>query len=580
MKSLMRHSIQMIVHHLTSWQRMMHNHTLIETARNRALVIGGAFFLGFIVIAVRLTEVMVFRDNARPVLDPLALSSQFTTSRADIVDRNGEILATHLVTGSVYANPKVIIDPKDAATKLSALIPELNYDQLYKKLTSDKGFIWLIRHIPPKVQDEVNRLGIPGIYLHRDEKRLYPFGNLVSHVLGYCGIDNMGLAGVEKFFDTRLRENKEPLQLAIDIRIQHLIHDELKAAIDYFHAEGGNVMVMDVKTGEIVAMVSLPDYDPNLPNQNHVEATFNRNTLGIYESGSTFKIYNTAIALETGTAHLGTIYDASRPIPVGRKSITDFKGQNRPLTVKEVFVHSSNIGSAKMALAFGAEAQKQFLGRFGLLNMPTLELPEVGSPLVPRSWSSVTTMTVAYGYGIAVSPLQNLVGVHAVVTGYKKHPTILKCLIPPEEREDINPRVISERTSQTVRHLMRLVVSEGTAKTANVPGYNVFGKTGTAHKNKGRAYNNSRSTFFIGGFPEENPRYLINLVLDDPKPRKETYGYATGGWTAAPTAGKMIARLVTLLGIEQSPQNDVQLNNHMNNRGTSHPIDVNHITHE
>ena len=543
-----RRSLGVLIHHLTSWQQAIRDHTILETARNRSLTLAGIFLLSFTVIGLRLTEIMVLRSKGLTVSPQLAFSTEKPITRADIVDRNGDILATHLITGSIYANPKVIINAEEAAFKLSKLIPDLNYDTVLRKLKSEKGFTWLIRHIPPKIQNEVNQLGLPGIYLQRDEKRLYPFGNLLSHVLGYCGIDNLGLAGVEKYFDSQLRQNKEPLELSIDIRIQHMVHDELSQAVQHFKAEGGNAIVMSTK-GEVIAMVSLPDYDPNLPNQNHVETTFNRNTLGLYESGSTFKIYNTAISLETKTAKITSIYDASTPIKVGRKSITDFKGKNRPLDLREIFIYSSNIGSAKMALDFGGEVQKQFLGRFGLLTAPQIELPEIGSPLVPRTWRDVTTMTIAYGYGIAVSPLQLITGVLSVITGVTRPATLIK------RKEDYVPayaetRVVSEKTSAQIRDLMRLVVTEGTAKKANVPGYNVIGKTGTAHKNKGKNYNNARLTSFIGAFPKDNPQYIMVLFLDNPQPTKETYGYATGGWNAAPTGGKIIARIAPLLGVE------------------------------
>lgn len=573
-------SLQMIVHHLTSWQQAIRDRSIMEKARNRSLVMGGVFLLAFLMIVVRLSDVMVFRSfglDDGPVV-ATRTSNLPVTARADILDRNGEILATHIVTGSVYANAKVINDPEGTARKLSKLIPELNYDTLLRKLKSDKGFIWLVRHIPPRLQKEVNNLGLPGIYLHRDERRLYPYGNLVSHVLGYCGIDDNGLAGTEKYFDTMLRDNKEPLQLSIDIRVQHVVHDELSNAINHFQAEGGNVMVMNVKTRELVAMVSLPDYDPNLPNQNPLETTFNRNTLGLYESGSTFKIFNTAIALETGKAKLSSLYDASSPIKIGAHKITDFKGKNRVMDVQEVFIYSSNIGSAKMALDFGKEAQRQYLGRFGILEAPSIELPEVATPLLPKAWRDVTTMTVAYGYGIAVSPLQLINGVVTVLTGTKRNPTLLK-RDPNLLSDEDAPVVVSEKTSTHIRNLMRLVVSEGTAKSANVPGYDVIGKTGTAHKNKGKQYNNARLTSFVGAFPKDNPEYIVILFLDNPKPQKETYGYATAGWTAAPTGGKIIARIAPILGV--APRCENGLNNSIENKiiAIRHTVETHDETH-
>lgn len=529
----------------------MHDKSVLEMARNRALVMGGLFCLAFSLITLRLFDVMVFHSRPEPSGSHRGVADQDRTHRADIIDRNGEILATHLVTASVYANPKVIINAEEAALKLSTLFPELGYKSLLKKLNSEKGFVWIVRHIPPKLQSQVIVLGIPGVYLQKDQRRVYPHGNLASHVLGYCGIDNLGLGGVEKQFDVRLCKDSTPLQLSIDVRVQHIVRDELSKAILEFKADGANAMVMDVETGEILAMVSLPDYNPNLPNQNSVEDTFNKNTLGIYEFGSVFKIFNTAIAFDSGKAKLTTIYDASAPIRVGSKKITDFKGKNRPLDVQEIFIYSSNIGSAKMALDFGPEVQRQYLGRLGLLSSPTLELPEVGTPMVPKTWGNVATMTVAYGYGIAVSPLMLIDAVRTVISGLKKYnATLLKRDFDPLD-PILGQQIVSSKTAAHLRDLLRLVVTEGTSKKANVPGYEVLGKTGTAHRNTGRSgYNTSRRTTFVGAFPKSKPKYILTVVMDDPKPSKETYGYATAGWNAAPVSGKIISRMAPLLGVQ------------------------------
>lgn len=552
MKHFMAEPLRALTKHLSLWHQVMRDRNVLETAKNRSLVAGAAFSVAFLLIFVRLTDVMVFRSLWEPADHEIpqgVVASAKVGPRSDILDRNGEILATHLVTGSVYANPKVIINPEEAAAKLSGLLPELEYNNILKKLKSDsRGFVWIVRHISPKLQQAINHLGIPGIYLQRDERRVYPYGALVSHVLGYCGIDNNGLAGVEKYFDEQLTQKRDPLFLSIDMRVQHIVHDELGKSVVEFEAEGGSAMVMAIKTGEILAMVSLPDYDPNLPNQNQVSATFNRNTLGTYESGSIFKIFNTAIALETGTASLSSLYDATLPIKVGPFLIKDFKGKKRVMDVQEVFIHSSNIGSAKMALQFGARVQRDFLEKFGLLKAPTLELPEIGSPLVPKVWRPVTTMTVAYGYGITASPLQSMVAVAGIVNdGWFRSATLLKA--DPAALPD-PVRILSSKTSAKMRDLMRLVVTEGTARTANVPGYEVMGKTGSAHKQVGRGYaEKAKLTSFIGVFPKDNPQYIVLLFLDNPKPTKNTHGYATGGWNAAPTGGRIIARMAPLLGV-------------------------------
>lgn len=552
MKHFMTEPLRALSGHLSIWHQVMRDRNVLETAKNRSLVAGAAFCIVFLLVIVRLADVMVIRGLWETSENEVPRSNAVSTrhgARADILDRNGEILATHLVTGSVYANPKVIINAEEAAAKLSGLIPDLDYKSVLKKLTSGKkGFVWVVRHISPKLQQAVNHLGIPGIYLQRDERRVYPHGSLVSHVLGYCGIDNNGLAGIEKYFDERLLKNHDSLQLSIDIRVQHVVHDELSKAILEFEAEGASGMVMDIKTGELLSMVSLPDYDPNVPNQNQVGANFNRNTLGTYESGSIFKIFNTVIALETGTASLSSLYDASAPIRVGRFKIKDFRGKNRVLDAREVFVHSSNIGAAKMALEFGGTVQKQYLEKFGLLKAPTIELPEISSPLIPKVWRPVTIMTVAYGYGITASPLQSLLAIAGVVNDGWYRPATLVKRSPDNITEPI--RIISPKTSRIMRDLMRMVITDGTAKKANVPGYEVFGKTGSAHKLQGRGYaDKAKLTSFIGGFPKSNPRYIVLLFLDNPKATKNTYGYSTGGWNAAPTGGRIIARIAPLLGV-------------------------------
>jgi cell division protein FtsI (penicillin-binding protein 3) len=552
MRHFMTEPLKVLSRHLSLWHQVMRDRNVLETAKNRSLVAGAAFFVVFLLIIVRLADVMVIRGlwESSDIETPrVGAPSVIQGARADILDRNGEILATHLVTGSVYANPKVIINAEEAAAKLSGLIPELDYKSVLKKLTaSNKGFVWVVRHIPPKLQQAVNHLGIPGIYLQRDERRVYPYGSLVSHVLGYCGIDNNGLAGIEKFFDERLLSKKDSLQLSIDIRVQHIVHDELSKSIAEFQAEGGNAMVMDLKTGEILSMVSLPDYDPNLPNQNQVGANFNRNTLGTYESGSIFKIFNTAIALETGSASLNSLYDASSPIRVGRFFIKDFRGKNRVLDAQEVFVHSSNIGAAKMAKQFGGAVQRLYLEKFGMLKAPTLELPEISTPLIPKVWRPDTILTVAYGYGITASPLQSLVAIAGIINDGLMRPATLIKRNPTEHVESV--QIISAKTSRTMRNLMRMVVTDGTAKFADVPGYEVISKTGSAHKLQGRGYaDKAKMTSSIAAFPKSNPQYIVLLFLDDPKPTKNTHGYSTGGWNAAPTVGRIIARMAPLLGV-------------------------------
>ncbi|WP_165380361.1 peptidoglycan D,D-transpeptidase FtsI family protein [Candidatus Finniella inopinata] len=558
MKQLMKRPLIRLAKHLSKWQDVIHQHSVLETARQRLALAMGLVVIGFVVIGGRLVDVMVIRSGANQQTDLETASDGLSIPRADILDRNGEVLATHLVTASVYANPKVILNPREAALKLSKLLPHVGYTVLLQRLTSQKGFIWLARHVPPKLQQEINHLGVPGVYLKKDYKRVYPYGQLVSHVLGYCGIDNNGLSGVEKFFDVKLQNDKSALKLSVDVRIQHIVHDELTKAISEFRAVGGNAMVMDLKTGEVVAMVSLPDFDPNLPNQNDQKATFNRNTLGVYEPGSIFKVLNVAIALESGTASLRSVYDATSGVKIGRFTVTDFRGKNRELSLAEAFIYSSNIAAIKMAQQFGTQTQKMYMDKFGIFKPTTVEVPEIGQPLVPVAWSSATTMTVSYGYGVSVTPLQALTTIAGVINnGHRPKPT----LIYKDKLSEIPPSsdpIVSEKTSQTIRTFMRINAKEGPGKRADQGKFKVFAKTGTAYQAKHGNYGavKTRTNSCVGGFPYDNPRYVFLVVLDDPQPTKTTYGFAAAGWNAAPTAGKMVARMAPILGVQPAEEDE------------------------
>jgi cell division protein FtsI (penicillin-binding protein 3) len=321
-------------------------------------------------------------------------------------------------------------------------------------------------------------------------------------------------------------------------------------------------MVMEIETGEILAMVSFPDFDPNLPNENEPKATFNRNTLGVYEPGSTFKIFNIAIALESGTATLKSVYDATQPIKIGRFTITDFRGKNRILSLAEAFIFSSNIAAIKIAQQFGTQTQKSYFEKFGIFKTATVQIPEIGQPLIPSSWTPVTTMTASYGYGISVTPLQVLTTFGGIVNdGHKPCPTLIF-----QESSLLNTDksfpIVSRQTSQHIRNFMRMNAREGKCRKADVGGFKVFAKTGTAYQAKRGGYGQvkSRTTSCIGGFPYDKPRYIFLIMLDDPKPTKTTHGFAAAGWNAAPTAGKMIARMAPLLGVAPATGDEVEKN--------------------
>ncbi|HIP79016.1 MAG TPA: penicillin-binding protein 2, partial [Kiloniellaceae bacterium] len=387
----------------------------------------------------------------------------------------------------------------------------------------------------------------------REHRRFYPHGALAPHVVGFTGVDNQGLAGIEQSFDDVLRASAKPLQLSLDIRIQHILTEELAQAMTTFSAIGAAGVVMDARTGEVVALASLPSFDPAKPAAAPADARFNRASLGIYEMGSVFKIFTAAMALNEGVVALNDGYDTRKPIRISRFTIRDFKPKNRWLSIPEILMYSSNIGTVHMAMDAGTPVQQAFLKRLGLLQPASIELPEVGQPLIPSPWREINTMTISFGHGLAVSPVQLTAAMSAMVNGGTEvRPTLLK---RDPERVAPGTRLISETTSATVRRLMRLVVSQGTARKANAEGYVVGGKTGTAEKLAGRGYSrNSRIASFVGAFPMSAPRYVAFVMVDEPKPTKETHGYATGGWVAAPVMRGIVERMAPLVGF--MPQDD------------------------
>jgi cell division protein FtsI (penicillin-binding protein 3) len=523
----------------------------LEVSHSRVLLGASLFAVVFLVIAARLVAVTLLPDGAEAAMVP---QPKVKTDRADIVDRNGVVLATSLTTASLYANPSQVQEPDETAQMLNSVLPDLNIASTAAKLDTDRGFVWLKRNLTPRQQQAVNRLGLPGIYFQPETKRVYPQGNLTAHLVGYTDVDSRGLAGVERSFDDLLQGGARPLQLSIDVRVQHILHEELNRAIADFHGIGGAGIILDLKTGEVLSLVSLPDFDPARPGEASDDTRFDRATLGLYEMGSVFKIFNTAIALDSGTVTLANGFDATKAIRIGGHTINDYKGKHRFLTIPEIFTYSSNIGSAKMADLFGAEIQQAYLKKFGLMDKSPIELPDVGEPFYPsaKNWKRINTMTVSYGHGISINAVQLLTGVGAVVNdGMLREPTLLKR--EPGEVPD-GTRVISAQTSEQLRQLMRLVVQIGTGKKANAPGYLVGGKTGTADKQKGHGYaTNTRLATFVAAFPMNDPRFAILAMVDEPKPNATSHGYATAGWVTAPVIGAVVQRIAPLYGLKPTP---------------------------
>lgn len=525
----------------------------LDLGRTRLLVTGVMFALAFSVLGARLVDLSRHGKEGVPKWRTIAQAeiAPHVVARGNVLDRDGLILATSLPTQSLYVDPMEAygaVDPAEAADLLVSVLPNLNREQIIERINKQGRFEWLARNLTPEQVWAVNRLGLPGFGFRDEERRVYPFGPTFAHVLGYTDTDGRGISGIEQEFEHRLGAEGEPVTLSLDLRVQAILHDELVRTKANFEALGTAGVVMDVNTGEILAMASLPDFDPNQPGSARGESGFNRATKGVYEMGSTFKLFTTAMALDSGAASLTDGYDATNPIQIARFTITDFHGKKRWLSVPEILTYSSNIGTAKMALDVGAKRQKDYLARFGLLEASKVELPEVGGPLYPARWSDISTMTIAYGHGIAVSPLQLVTGVSALVNGgVMRQPTLIKVTDPDQPR---GAQVISEKTSASMRALMRKVVRDGTGEAANIPGYLVGGKTGTADKQVGGGYDkNARISSFIGVFPMTAPRYVVLVVVDEPKGTKETFGYATGGWVAAPAVGNVISRIGPLFGL-------------------------------
>jgi cell division protein FtsI (penicillin-binding protein 3) len=510
---------------------------------------------GLLILSVtvyKLCDIMVIRNATQKI--STRDDSDDVGLKSDILDRNGEVLATCVTTASCYADPSVIIDINEASEMLSKIPGMPGATKIREKLNDkQKHFVWIARHITPQIQQKIMDIGIPGIHFQKDYKRVYPYGFLFSHVVGCTDIDSAGASGIERSFDNRLR--KENLSLTLDLRIQSIVYEELKEAVEKYRAIGGNAIVMSTR-GEVIAMVSLPDFEPNSIKQKDIDSMFNRNTLGVYEPGSIFKILNTAIALESGRAKLNSMYDASAPIKIGKFTVTDFRGKNRILTLAEAFVFSSNLASIKIAQQFGTRIQKKFMKKFGVLEKSNVELLEIGAPLSPKMWQESTLMTISYGYGIALSPLQLLASVTSLVNrGERIYPTLVG-----DNVRYHGEKVVSDSTALIMRDLMRAAVLFGTAKKADVEGAEIFGKTGTAYKNSGKGYgtdgNRSKMVTFVGGFPKSKPQYMMIVMLDEPHPTDETYGYSTAGWNAAPTAGKIFKRIVPVLCNYENMQNE------------------------
>ncbi|MER8748598.1 penicillin-binding protein 2 [Mesorhizobium sp. M1050] len=486
--------------------------------------------------------------------------SRVTASRPDIVDRNGEVLATDIKTASLFAEPRRIVDADEAIEKLSTVLPDIDYEQTYHKLKSGAGFVWLQRQLTPKQQSDIMQLGIPGFGFRTEKRRFYPSGETSSYIVGLTNIDNQGISGMEKYVDEQglsdlqasglaVAKDLKPVRLSIDLRVQHVVRDEIAAGLERYRAMGAGAVVLNVKTGEVVAMASVPDFDPNNPYNAQDKDRLNRMSAGLYEMGSTFKSFTSAMALDSGKATMASRFDASHPIRVGHQAIHDFHGKNRVLSLPEVFLYSSNIGSAREAEMVGIAGHREFLHRLGILDKIQTELPEVARPTEPKVWKQVNSFTIAFGHGVSTTPLQAAVGCAALMNGgFLMNPTFL--IRTQEEAMAMAKKVVSEKTVDGMRYLYTLNAEKGSARNARVPGYRVGGKTGTAEKViNGRYSKELNFNTFVAAFPMDDPQYLVFTIADAPHPEKPGMTDVAAS-NAGVMAGNIIRRAAAMLGVK------------------------------
>jgi cell division protein FtsI (penicillin-binding protein 3) len=535
----------------------------LDKSAGRIRFIALAMAVAYLGIGVKLISLGVSHDPPQTL--KVAADQAVSGARPDLLDRNGEILATDVKTMSVFAEPRRIIDKDEAVELITAVLPDVDAKELRERLGSKKGFVWVKRQVTAKEQEEIFRLGLPGVGFLPENKRVYPNGPIGAHVIGFVDTDNIGIAGMEKYLDEQSLTDPhvpgfvldptalKPVRLSLDLKATHALRDELVAGLARFKAKAAAGAILDVTTGEVIALESLPEFDPNDPGDFIKDTTrINRLNVGVYEMGSTFKALSLAMALDSGKVTLNSQIDARESLRYGHFTIHDFHATHRVLTVPEVFTHSSNIGAARMALMVGVEGHQAFLRKMGQLDRLRTELPESAEPLVPKHWGELNTMTIAFGQGINVAPLQAMMAVAALVNGGNMMtPTFL-----PRSEADalaVSKRVVSAQTSESMRYLMRSNATHGSAGFANIPGYYVGGKTGTADKIVNGRYSQDKVfTTFMAIAPADKPKYLYLVMYDEPQGLPEDGGYHTAAHNAGRTTGSLITRVEPLEGVPPS----------------------------
>lgn len=542
-----------------------HEYSAVRAGRLRIAFGILMFAVVLFLLMARLAEVSILRDP----ITPISFAQNDVPMRADIVDRNGELMATTLETYTLYAEPSKVWDPIETTEALVAALPDLDAADVEGRLTSNRALVYIQRNLTPRERQAVWSLGQPGLGFKVEPRRVYPRGRVAAHVLGWTNVDMQGAAGAERAFDAELSVKEAlPKKLSIDLRIQSVLDDELRRGMEKFKAKAISGVVMDITTGEILALASMPDFDPNQYNTALPETRLNRATMATYELGSTFKPITMALALEHGVEPSEKM-PVNQPFIMRRKSITDDHASPHPLAMFDVLAESSNKGSALYATRIGDVAQRALLRKLGLFDRVPIELVESAAPQLPSEWQDLTTATVSYGHGIAVTPLALTAALASLLNGGEYIAPTLQYLSLGQSQP--RSRVVSEYTSRTMVDMMRYVVTNGTGRNAAVKGYGVMGKTGTAEKPGVNGYQEKNLvTSFIAAFPHSSPKYAVFVVFDEPQAIEGTYGYATAGWNAAPTAGKVVERMVTILGLPREGAS-VQLAGNSAGRGAAQP---------
>jgi len=519
----------------------------LRRARMRLGMLTMCVFAAFTIVGLRLADISIAVQAN--VDEPQVTVVEQARHRAELVDRRGNLLARNIEIVSLGADPRDVWDPVDTAQRMLPYLPDTDEDRMVRRLSSGRHFVWLERRISPQQHYDIHSLGLGGVRFITEQRRMYPHSNMLAHLVGYSDVDGEGLSGLELGLNDTLQGEAAPVALSIDLRVQHALRDELAAAMEEFSAIAAAGVVMNVNTGEVLALVSLPDFDPHDPASGSSMARFNQITSGVFELGSVVKPLTIAQALEIDLVNPDTYLDVSQPVRVAGHSIRDFHRIEEPISVWEVLGESSNIGTAQIAGMIGRERQRSFLQEIGFFDQQDIEMPGAAYPLVPSNWGPLETATISFGHGLSVTPLHLTSAIAALVNGgYMIEPTFE----PREETDDFaRRRVISEETSHQMRALMRYVVTDGTGGNADVPGYDVAGKTGTSEKPaEGGGYDRDRLlSSFVGTFPASDPEIIVFAMLDEPQGQDHTHNFATGGWTVAPTVGRVIERIAPLVGV-------------------------------